>query len=199
MNITTYKNAKEIFNYSLTIAPIYDFVGKIDIFNEENAIIETDLFDIEALKYYAKKNCGLPITDKEKATYETEYRGGSQGDYSENMVEKIDNVVDSLSKFNSTKRAVVMMNNRWWNHDDTDEAKCLRELHFRLENEEQKYKLCTTGFFRAQAVDIMPKNFYFVFTIMDEIIKKLINKVDFDVHTGSYTHFVTILVPTRFD
>jgi len=199
MNITTYKNAKEIFNDSLTIAPIYDFVGKIDIFNEENATIETDLFDIEALKYYAKKNCGLPITDKEKATYETEYRGGSQGDYSENMVEKIDNVVDSLSKFNSTKRAVVMMNNRWWNHDDTDEAKCLRELHFRLENEGQKFKLCKKGFFRAQAVDIMPKNFYFVFTIMDEIIKKLINKVDFDVHTGSYTHFVTILVPTRFD
>ena len=139
MNITTYKNAKEIFNYSLTIAPMYDFVGKIDIFNEENATIETDLFDIEALKYYAKKNCGLAITDKEKATYETEYRGGSQGDYSESMVEKIDNVVDSLSKFNSTKRAVVMMNNRWWNHDDTDEAKCLRELHFRLENEGQKY------------------------------------------------------------
>ena len=49
MNITTYKNAKEIFNYSLTIAPINDFVGKIDIFNEENATIETDLFDIEAM------------------------------------------------------------------------------------------------------------------------------------------------------
>ena len=55
-----------------------------------------------------------------------------------NCCEKIDNVVDSLSKFNSTKRAVVMMNNRWWNHDDTDEAKCLRELHFRLENEGER-------------------------------------------------------------
>ena len=199
MSITTYKNAKEIFNYSLTIAPIYDFVGKIDIFNEENATIETDLFDIEALKYYAKKNCGLAITEKEKANYETEYRGGSQGDYSENMVEKIDNVVDSLSKFNSTKRAVVMMNNRWWNHDDTDEAKCLREIHFRLEEVDNNFKLCSTGFFRAQAVDIMPKNFYFVYTIMNEIKNKLNKEIDHTVKMGSYTHFVTILVPTRFD
>ena len=106
---------------------------------------------------------------------------------------------DSLVNFHDSKRAVVMMNNQWWSHDDTDEAKCLREIHFRLEKDDNHYKLCSTGFFRAQAVDIMPKNFYFVYTIMSEVLKKVKKEVQFEVKMGSYTHFVTILVPTRFD
>ena len=188
-----------MFEYSNTLSPINDFVGKIDCFNEENAIIETELFDIDSLRYYAKKNCGLEVTEKEKALFETEYRGGSQGDYSSEMIQKINNVVDSLIKFPNSKRAVVMMNNRWWSHDDTDEAKCLREIHFRLEKKDKYFYLCSTGFFRAQAVDIMPKNFYFVYTIMNEILEKITKAVEYDVKIGSYTHFVTILVSTRFD
>ena len=199
MSISIYKSAKEMFEHSNTLSPINDFVGKIDYFNEENAIIETELFDIDSLRYYAKKNCGLEVTEKEKELFETEYRGGSQGDYSSEMTQKINNVVDSLIKFNNSKRAVVMMNNQWWFHDDTDEAKCLREIHFRLEEEDNSLKLCSTGFFRAQAVDIMPKNFYFIYTIMSEVLEKIAKEVDFEVKMGSYTHFVTILVPTRFD
>ena len=199
MSISIYTSAKEMFEHSNTLSPINDFVGKIDYFNEENAIIETELFDIDSLRYYAKKNCGLEVTEKEKELFETEYRGGSQGDYSSEMVQKINNVVDSLVKFPNTKRAVVMMNNQWWLHDDTDEAKCLREIHFRLEEEDNNFKLCSTGFFRAQAVDIMPKNFYFVYTIMSEVLEKVKKEVKFEVKMGSYTHFVTILVPTRFD
>ena len=199
MSISTYKSAKEMFEHSNTLSPINDFVGKIDYFNEENAIIETDLFDIDSLRYYSKKNCGLEVTEKEKELFETEYRGGSQGDYSSEMAQKINNVVDSLLKFPNTKRAVVMMNNQWWLHDDTDEAKCLREIHFRLEEGDNNFKLCSTGFFRAQAVDIMPKNFYFVYTIMNEVLEKVKKEVQFEVKIGSYTHFVTILVPTRFD
>ena len=199
MSISIYKSAKEMFEHSNTLSPINDFVGKIDYFNEENAIIETDLFDIDSLRYYAKKNCGLEVTEKEKELFETEYRGGSQGDYSSEMEQKINNVVDSLVKFPDTKRAVVMMNNQWWFHDDTDEAKCLREIHFRLEEGDNNFKLCSTGFFRAQAVDIMPKNFYFVYTIMSEVLEKVKKEVKFEVKMGSYTHFVTILVPTRFD
>tara|TARA_B100001758_G_scaffold111283_1_gene95334 strand:+ start:790 stop:1389 length:600 start_codon:yes stop_codon:yes gene_type:complete len=199
MSIVNYKNAKEMFVYSNSIAPTNDFVGKINIFNEENSIIETELFDIDSLRYYAKKNCGLEVTENEKKLFETDYRGGSQGDYSSEMAEKINNVVDSLEKFNTSKRAVIMMNNKWWNHHDTDEAKCLRELHFRIEEEDNYFKLCSTGFFRAQAVDIMPKNFYFVYTVMNEVKNKLLKKVEFDLKVGSYTHFVTVLVPTRFD
>lgn len=199
MSISIYTSAKEMFEHSNTLSPINDFVGKIEYFDEENAIIETDLFDIDSLRYYAKKNCGLEVTEKEKELFETEYRGGSQGDYSSEMIQKIENVVDSLVNFHNSKRAVVMMNNQWWLHDDTDEAKCLREIHFRLEEEDNNFKLCSTGFFRAQAVDIMPKNFYFVYTIMSEVLEKVKKEVKFEVKMGSYTHFVTILVPTRFD
>ena len=188
-----------MFEHSNILSPINDFVGKINCFNEENAIIETELFDIDSLRYYAKKNCGLVVTERETELFETEYRGGSQGDYSSEMLQKINNVVDSLVKFPNSKRAVVMMNNQWWSHDDTDEAKCLREIHFRLEKEDNYFNLCSTGIFRAQAVDIMPKNFYFVYTIMSEVLEKVKNEVKFEVKMGSYTHFVTILVPTRFD
>ena len=199
MSINIYKNARDMFEYSNSVAPINDFVGKIDVFNQENATILTELFDIDSLQYYAKKNCGLEVTKKEKELFETEYRGGSQGDYSKEMTLKIKNVVESLVNFTDTKRAVVMMNNNWWMHDDTDEAKCLREIHFRLEKTDNNYKLCSTGFFRAQAVDIMPKNFYFIYTIMKEVKDRISKNVQFEVQMGSYTHFVTILVPTRFD
>ena len=197
-----YSSALEMYNYALKEAPTYDFVGVIDLFTEENALIETDLFDEESLKYYGKKNCGMEVSDKEKELFENEYRGGSQGDYSSEMNMKIDNVVESLSSFQNTKRAVIMMNNNWWSHEDTDEAKCCRELHFRLapvQSDDNKMKLSCTGFFRAQAVDIMPKNFYFVFNIMNVVKEKINESLDSNIETGSYTHFVTILVPTRYD
>ena len=168
MAIISYDSAFDMFNSALKEAPTFDFAGTIPIFTEDNALIETELFDELSLKYYAKKNCGMEVTDEEKKLFETEYRGGSQGDYSIEMNEKITNVVNSLVKFPSSKRAVIMMNNQWWTHEDTDEAKCCRELHFRLTPSEldgYKWKLSCTGFFRAQAVDIMPKNFYFVFNI----------------------------------
>ena len=51
-----YSSALEMFNFALEEAPTFDFVGVIDSFTEENAIIETELFDEQALKYYGKKN-----------------------------------------------------------------------------------------------------------------------------------------------
>ena len=197
-----YSSALEMFNFALEEAPTFDFVGVIDSFTEENAIIETELFDEQALKYYGKKNCGISVSEKEKQLFETEYRGGSQGDYSTEMNEKIDNVVESLSSFPNTKRAVIMMNNKWWNHGDTDEAKCCRELHFRLTTSKIKntqWMISCTGFFRAQAVDIMPKNFYFVYNIMEVVRTKIVESLGSNIETGSYTHFVTTLVPTRYD
>ena len=200
--MNTYSSALEMYNYALKEAPTFDFVGVIDSFTEENALIQTELFDEQSLKYYGKKNCGMEVSEKEKELFETAYRGGSQGDYSIEMSEKIDNAAESLVKFSTSKRAIVMMNNQWWTHDDTDEAKCCRELHFRLvpsELENHKWKLSCTGFFRAQAVDIMPKNFYFVFNIMEVVRQKIIDSLSSNIEIGSYTHFVTVLVPTRYD
>ena len=56
-----------------------------------------------------------------------------------------------------------------------------------------------TGIFRAQAVDIMPKNFFFVYKILEVINEKLNIQTNQKYMIGSYTHFVTILVPTRYD
>ena len=197
-----YSSALEMYNDALEKAPTFDFVGLIDSFNKENAVVETELFDIQSLEYYAKKNCGMEVSEEEKKIFETEYRGGSQGDYSIEMSGKINNVVESLVNFPNSKRAVITMNNKWWKHDDTDEAKCCREIHFRLtptKTEKYPWKLSCTGFFRAQAVDIMPKNFYFVFNIMEVVRHKIMDCLDSDIEIGSYTHFVTVLVPTRYD
>ena len=197
-----YSSALEMYNYALKEAPTFDFVGVIGSFTEENALLETELFDEQSLKYYLKNNCGMEVSENEKELFETEYRGGSQGDYSDEMAAKINNVVDSLVNFPKSKRAVIMMNNKWWKHDDTDEAKCCREIHFRLtptKTEKYPWKLSCTGFFRAQAVDIMPKNFYFVFNIMEVVRHKIMDCLDSDIEIGSYTHFVTVLVPTRYD
>ena len=56
-----------------------------------------------------------------------------------------------------------------------------------------------TGIFRAQAVDIMPKNFFFVYKILEVINEMLNSQAKQKYLIGSYTHFVTILVPTRYD
>ena len=196
-----YNNALEMQQSAEEVAPTYNFTGKIEIFNKDNATILTDLFDLETLDYYARKNCGFEVSKTEIDKYETEYRGGLQGDYSSEMDAKIDNVIDSLINYPESKRAVIMMNNGWWAHDDTDEAKCCRELHFFLtENYNDKTMILNcSGIFRAQAVDIMPKNFYFVYKIMEVINEKLNKQIESNYLLGSYTHFVTILVPTRYD
>ena len=196
-----YRNAIEMQNSAKKIAPTNNFTGIIDEFNKENATILSDLFDLETLDYYARKNCGFPVTKDEVEKYETEYRGGLQGDYSSDMDSKIKNIVDSLINYPASKRAVVMMNNKWWTHDDTDEAKCCRELHFYLSTSKDgnSMLLNCTGIFRAQAVDIMPKNFFFVYKILEVINEKLNNQAKQKYLIGSYTHFVTILVPTRYD
>ena len=196
-----YQNAIEMQNSAKKIAPTNNFTGIIDEFNKENATILSDLFDLETLDYYARKNCGFPVTKDEVEKYETEYRGGLQGDYSSDMDSKIKNIVDSLINFPESKRAVVMMNNKWWTHDDTDEAKCCRELHFYLSTSKDgnSMLLNCTGIFRAQAVDIMPKNFFFVYKILEVINEKLNSQAKQKYLIGSYTHFVTILVPTRYD
>ena len=196
-----YPNAIEMQISAKKIAPTNNFTGIIDEFNKENATILSDLFDLETLDYYARKNCGFPVTKTEIEKYETEYRGGLQGDYSSDMDSKIKNIVDSLINFPASKRAVVMMNNKWWTHDDTDEAKCCRELHFYLSTSKDgnSMLLNCTGIFRAQAVDIMPKNFFFVYKILEVINEKLNSQAKQKYLIGSYTHFVTILVPTRYD
>jgi len=152
------------------------------------------------LEFYTRLNLGLPITDEEKVKFKSAARGGGQGDYREGIQKKIANVVDCLKRFPKSKRAVLTIPFSAYgsmnaNHTNDDEAKCLRELHFYLENniesKDSNQILFCTGFMRAQAASIFPKNIHYIGSMMHEIGKQL------NVSVGPYTHFVTILVNER--
>jgi len=172
---------------------------------EEKMTVETPLFDKPTMLAYAKKNTGEHLTDEEAGLL-TEYRGGSQGDYSMGMEFKLSNVVDCLTRHPESKRAVIMINNRRWFHYDTDEAKCLRELHFYLtptflEDAPGRigYLLNCVALFRAQAVDILPKNLYFAYYVMNKVKERLKENLEPNIELGDYSQFVTNLVATRED
>ena len=80
-------------------------------------------------------------------------------------------------------------------HSVDEAAKCLRELHFCLERRgvDAPVSLHCTGFMRAQAAVIFPKNIHFIGTVMHDIARRL------GVPTGTYTHFVTAMFGTRQD
>lgn len=76
----------------------------------------------------------------------------------------------------------------------TDEAKCLRELHFYLDDPASgPRRLSCTGTIRAQAASIFPKNIHdhFIGTMMQHIAQQL------KVEVGTYTHQVTTLAEGR--
>jgi len=143
------------------------------------------------------------------AAFYTPARGGGQGDYRDGIAEKIANVVSCLRAFPHSKRAVLAIPHTragsiTADHTNTDEAKCLRELHFHLDDGPDPAdpddataalppgpRLCCTGFMRAQAASIFPKNIHFIGTLMHQIARQL------NVPVGSYTHIVTTLVNER--
>lgn len=172
-----------------------NFAGTIDNMRSEVLVVPTDLFDKGSLEFYSKHNLDLisPKTnpdDYEK--YYSESRGGEQGDYRDGIQAKVANVVDCLQKFPGSKRAVLSVphssaGTKTADHTATGEAKCLRELHFYIEGRH----LHCSGFMRAQAVSIFPKNIHFIGTLMEHMSTQLGTEV------GEYNHFVTTLVTDR--
>jgi hypothetical protein len=74
-----------------------------------NVVVETELFPAAALSFYTAYNLNRTDPVRDSASYEAYYsaaRGGGQGDYRAGINEKIDNVVDCLTKFPLSKRAV---------------------------------------------------------------------------------------------
>jgi thymidylate synthase len=159
----------------------------------------------DALEFYSKYNLqqlDLERNPRDKELHSRFYtpaRGGGQGDYRLAITEKIANVVSALTAFPQSKRAVLPIPHTarpssTADHTETDEAKCLRELHFYLEDAEEgsgTKRLCATGFMRAQAASIFPKNIHFIGTVMQTIASQL------NVPVGCYTHIVTTLVDER--
>lgn len=82
-------------------------------------------------------------------------RGGGQGDYSHDIQGKIDNVVECLATKPFSKRAVlsVMYTTKYSSevkYDDTNEAKCLRELYFHCTSDaDNEVTLFCTGVMRG--------------------------------------------------
>ena len=161
-----------------------------------NYTVETELFPIEALRVYSKYNLGKVINPQDKEKYFSAHRGGSQGDYREGIQKKIDNVVDCLRNFPSSKRAVITIpNNSFPMHSSDDDAKCMREIHFYLD---AWGVLNATVWMRAQAAEIFPKNIHFVGSLMDAVAKGVSNGGQ-TVTVGELFYLATTLVSVRED
>lgn len=181
---------------------VRNFVGVVEDMGEDKLAVETELFPRDALEFYTHHNLGEaapPDADGRMAAlaerFYTPERGGGQGDYRAGMKAKVDNVVDCLAGFPGSKRAVLAVafsggkDSAEVRHDQTDEAKCLREIHFYVD--EADGRVHATGFMRAQAASIFPKNVHFIGSLMREVASRLGRGV------GSYTHMVTSLVGER--
>jgi len=170
---------------------VRNYTGTIQDMKTKNLAIPTDLFTPECLDFYSRHNLDLVSPETHKDLYDTHYtaaRGGAQGDYRKGILPKIDNLVDCLHKFPGSKRAVLTVpDSGVVDHTNTGESKCLRELHFYREKEQ----LHCSGFMRAQAATIFPKNIHYIGTLMGHVAGQL------DVEVGEYTHFVTTLVNER--
>lgn len=154
-----------------------------------NHVIETDLFPHQALVAYSAWNLELPVSDEQRRTYFSAHRGGNQGDYRAGMRAKVANVVDCLTRFPASKRAVIsVVAQPGAPHSDDGLAKCLREVHFHLDGE----ILDATVLMRAQAAEIFPKNIHFVGELMAEIAGRL------DKRVGTLHYLAVVVVSDRW-
>jgi thymidylate synthase len=184
---------------------VRNYAGVVTDMSRAVLTVETELFPADALEFYTLHNLDelRPDTNKEHAAlYEKFYnaaRGGGQGDYREGIKAKIDNVVDCLRLRPESKRAVLTIPPVTTDHSVDGFAKCLRELHFYIEAREDEdgtkasetEALHCTGFMRAQAASIFPKNIHYIGTVMNVVAERLGKPV------GTYTHYVTTLTNER--
>lgn len=145
---------------------IYNFTALVAM---NDYTITTELFDQATLEAYSAYNLGLPLSPQQQSLF-SEERGGPQGDYRSLMQEKITNVVDCLTRYPHSKRALITIApDPCAPHYRTDLAKCLREIYFRCD----QGLLHASCVFRAQAVSIFPKNLHFIGSLMELIAGSL--------------------------
>jgi len=172
---------------------VNNFIGTIDTMSPTAYTMETDLFPIEVLEAYTLHNIDVQKTTPETYQHFSSLRGGGQGDYSLGMQAKIDRVVIALKTKPKSKRAVLTI--PFTEHcapciklEADSEWKCLRELYFRLDDDN---RLHCTGIMRAQALIIVSKNIHMIGRIMENVAVELGAKM------GSYTHHCIVLVEDR--
>ena len=133
-------------------------------------LVITDDFPEDVLLAYTAYNMEKDLTP-EQQSFMNAHRGGAQGDYRDGMQRKIDNVVDCLTKFPQSKRAIITVcNEPMPDHSSDTDAKCVRELQLYIDD---AGKLSGTVFLRAQAAFLFPKNIHMLGSIMTEIAARL--------------------------
>jgi len=167
--------------------PVRNFTQVLDM---SDYLIETELFPEPVLVAYSAYNMELAVSENQ-ARLMNARRGGAQGDYREGMRRKIDNVVDCLTKFPASKRAVIAICNApMAEHGSDEDAKCMREIHLYLDDDG---RLSGTALFRAQAASLFPKNIHMIGSIMREIANRLPQKPVL----GTLFYVATVLVSDR--
>ena len=147
--------------------PVRNYVQTLDM---SDFLVVSDVFPQAVLEAYTAYNLGKPLSAEQKNMM-NESRGGSQGDYREGMTAKIANVVDCLSNFPNSKRAIITISNvPVPDHRSDPDAKCVRELQLYLDDDG---KLSATVFLRAQAAFLFPKNIHMIGSIMREVSRQL--------------------------
>lgn len=166
--------------------PVRNFTQLLDM---ETYVVETELFPLDVLDAYSSWNLGQELTSDQQRHFNDE-RGGGQGDYRNGMADKIANVVSCLNEFPASKRAVITISNEpFADHRDDNNAKCMREIHFYLEDN----VLNASVLFRAQAASIFPKNIHFIGSLMETIASQL----EHPPTIGTLHYVATVLVNDR--
>ena len=166
---------------------VRNFVQVLDM---SDYVVDTDLFPTPVLEAYSFWNLQKEVT-KEQKQYFSDLRGGGQGNYREGMSRKIANVVDCLTKYPQSKRAVITVCNQAMpDHSNDEDAKCLRELHMYMDENDE---LCATVLFRAQAAMLFPKNIHLIGSIMTEVASQLPHRPAL----GTLFYLATVLVSDR--
>ncbi len=151
-------------------ASVRNFTQSLDM---SDYLVETDVFPEEVLVAYSAHNMEKELTAEQKQ-FMNANRGGAQGDYRDGMAAKIANVVDCLTKFPQSKRALITVcNEPMPDHRSDSDAKCVRELQLYLDDDGT---LSGTVFLRAQAAFLFPKNIHMLGSIMTEIAQRLPHK-----------------------
>jgi hypothetical protein len=155
----------------------------------EDYTVENALFDRATLAAYSAYNLGHSLAAAQKNLM-SEEKGGAQGDYRTHMPEKIAEVVDCLTKFPRSKRALItILADPLAPHSRDDLAKCMREMYFHREGN----TLHASCVFRAQAVSIFPKNLHFMGMLMGEIAEKIAPKL----RLGTLFYYAVCVVGER--
>lgn len=150
--------------------PVRNYVQCLDM---SNFVVVTEDFPEDVLLAYSAYNMEKELTP-EQQSFMNAHRGGAQGDYREGMQRKINNVVDCLTKFPQSKRAIITVcNEPIPDHSNDSDAKCVRELQLYIDD---VGKLNGTVFLRAQAAFLFPKNIHMLGSIMTEVADRLPGK-----------------------